>query len=79
MGVFLTRGWNLILPGWRWLYDSQVGVPHRTGRYRPGGPPSSSPVCWSCRCMEGCLTRRWDLILPEWGGLYDPQVGVSTL
>ena len=30
----------------------ELGFPHRAGRYRPEGPPISSPVCWSCRCVE---------------------------
>ena len=30
----MIRGWYLILPGCRWLYD--LGFPHRAGRYRPG-------------------------------------------
>ena len=25
-GIFMTRGWDLILPGWRWLYLPQLGV-----------------------------------------------------
>ena len=27
-----------------------VGFPHRVGQHRFGGPPFSSPGCWSCRC-----------------------------
>ena len=41
----MIRGRHLILSGWRWLYEPQVGVAqaasgvgisHRAGRYRPG-------------------------------------------
>ena len=62
MEAFLTRGWDpLFFPGCRWLHKPQptsdqamgLGFPHRAGRYRPGGSPLSSPVCWSCKCVEG--------------------------
>ena len=62
----LIRGRDLILPRWRWLHETEVGVeqqpvalgfPHRTGRYRPGGLPFSSPVCWRCRCIEEFVMR----------------------
>ena len=26
MAIFLIGGWNLILPGWRWLYEPWVEV-----------------------------------------------------
>ena len=55
-----------------------LGFVDRTGQYRPGGSPVSSPVCWSCRCMEGFIIRGWDLILPGWRCVYEPQVGVAT-
>ena len=64
-----------ILAGCRWRHEPQpinnqpvgLGFPHRAGRYRPGGPPPfSSPVCWSCRCMEGLPIRGWDHIPPGW-------------
>ena len=50
----LIRGWVHILPGWRWLYEPQqignqpvgLGFQHHVGRYRPGGPLFSSPVCF---------------------------------
>lgn len=32
-----------------------LGLPHRAGGHRPGGPPISSPVCSSFRGMEGFL------------------------
>lgn len=41
-----------------------VGVPHRTGRYQPGGSLFSSSGCWCCRCMAGFLVRGWDSTLP---------------
>ena len=37
-----------------------LGIPHRAGRYRPGGSPYSSPGRRSCRRMEGFLIRGWD-------------------
>ena len=43
-----------------------LGFPHRARRYRPGGPPFSSPVCWSCRCMEENPIRGWEHIPPGW-------------
>ena len=46
----------------------------RAGRYRPGEPPFSFPVYWSCRCMEGFLIRAWDpTIFPRWHCLHEPQ------
>ena len=33
MEEFLIRGWVLIVPGWRWLYENQVGVSTPWGRY----------------------------------------------
>ena len=53
----------LRIPGW--------GFHNVRGRIDPGVPVS--PVCWSCRCMEGSLMRGWDLIplpalrTPGWG------------
>ena len=26
MDAFLTRGWDIVLPGWRGLYEYQVGI-----------------------------------------------------
>ena len=62
MKGFLTREWDIILPGVRWLStisDRPVGLgfPHRAGRFRPGESPFSSPGCRSCRCVEGFLIR----------------------
>ena len=59
-------GIDLILPGWRRIYEPQlinnqpVGLelPHRAGRYRPGKPSLSSPACWSCRGTEIFLIHR---------------------
>ena len=31
------------------------------------GSPLTSPVCWSCRDMEGFLIRGWERILPACG------------
>ena len=81
---FMVQGWDLILPGWRWLHEPQVGVSascvavstrgatvfvpglialymyemglgvHTVrGGVDAGGPPFSSPVCWSCRYTQG--------------------------
>ena len=68
----LFRGWNRTLPVCRWLHEPQpisnkpvaLGFPHRAGRYRPGGPPFSSSVCWSGRCMKGFPIRGWNHIYP---------------
>ena len=79
MEGFLKRGWDLILSGWCWLCEPQVGVSTPLGgRYRPGGAPFSSPVCRRCSCMEIFLIRGYFLILPRWRWLCEPQVGVST-
>ena len=72
--MYANNSDSTILPGWRWLYEPQVGVPHHAGRYRPGGPPFSSSVCWSCRCIEVFVIRGWGLILPGWRWLYEPQL-----
>ena len=36
MEGFPIRGWYLIFPGWRWLYDPKLGIPHRAGRIDRG-------------------------------------------
>ena len=64
--VLVIRGWDFIFLGWRWRHEPQpisnqpakLGRPHRARRYRPGAPPFSSPVCWSCRYTEGFMIRR---------------------
>ena len=51
MEGFLIRGWYFIFPGWHRLHEPEpvsnqpvgLGLQPRTGRYRPGGPPFSSP------------------------------------
>ena len=68
----LARGATLAA---RWLHEPQpisyhpvgLGFPHSAGGYRPGESAFSSPVCWSCRYMEGFLTRGWEIILPRSG------------
>ena len=75
----LFRGWDRMLPGCRWLDEPQsisnqpvgLGVPHRAGRYQPGGPPFSSPAC---RCMQGFLIQGWYLILLRWQWLDEPRL-----
>ena len=80
-------GCDLILPRWRWIYNPrlgfsklqvQLGFPHRAGLYQPGRPPFSSPVCWSCTCMEGFMMRGWDLILPGWHWITNPRLMCSN-
>ena len=46
----------------------ELGFPHRAGRYRAGGSPLSSPVRWSCICMERFMIRGWGLLLPGCSG-----------
>ena len=66
------------------LSDQPVGLgfPHGVGRYRPEGPPFTSPVRRGCRCMEGWMIGGWHLILPDgWcfytvRGCVDPVVTV---
>ena len=42
----------LSFPGGVGFTSPKLGLRHRAGRYRPGRPLFSSPVCWSCRFME---------------------------
>ena len=58
--------------------NPRLAFSHHGGRYRPGRPPFSSPVCLRCTCMEGFLIRGWDIIFPGWRWLYGPQVLFST-
>ena len=51
-----------------------VAIPCGARRFRSGGSPFWSPVCWSCRCVEGSLNRRWDPILPGCGWLHEQQL-----
>ena len=37
MESFLIRGWDLILPGRRWLYEPQIGVSLPCGAVPTGG------------------------------------------
>ena len=43
MKGFLIRVWDLILPGWRWLYEPQVGVSTPRGTVSTRGTTMSSP------------------------------------
>ena len=60
MEIIMTRGWGHIISGSRWLHEPQpvchqpvgLGLAHCAGRYRPGGPPFSFPVCRSCRWKD---------------------------
>ena len=54
---------------------SQSGVKVSTpcGAVSNRGTNVSSPVCWTCRCIEGFLIRGWDPILPVWRWLHEPQ------
>jgi len=45
------------------------GFPHRARRCRPGGSPSSSASCRSCRYKEGLLGRGWGPLLPGCVGI----------
>ena len=73
--VLMIQGWGLMLPGWRWFYEPQVGFPHRGGRCRPGRPPFSTPVCRRCKCMEGSMILGFEFILPGWRWPYKPLKG----
>ena len=78
MEGFLIRGCELILSGVRWLYvrssanqrsASGTGVFYTVrSKIDPEGSAFSSPVCWSCRDVEGFLIRGLELILPGCGG-----------
>ena len=70
---FLLRGWELILPGVRWLYvrspanlrwASGTGVSTSCGLFRPGGPSFSSPGYRSCNGVAGFVIGGWKPILP---------------
>ena len=39
MEGFMILGWDLILSGWRWLYESQVGVSTTCGAVSTRGSP----------------------------------------
>ena len=47
-----------------------LGLPHRAGRFRPGGSPCSSPGCRSCKGMEIVIIRGWEPVLPGVRWLY---------
>ena len=55
--------------------DQSMGVRvlHHAGRYLSGGSLSSSPGCWSCRCMKYFLIQRWDPVLPGRRWLHESQ------
>lgn len=79
MGGILTRRWDLILPGCRWLNEPSnqqsanwVGFPHRRGG-RPGGSPFS-PRCRIFIWIEAFMMReKWDPISPGCHCLHKPQ------
>ena len=83
MEGFLTRGWEIILIGIRWLYvrslssqrsASGTGVCTTFGAVSTRGLPFSSPSSRSCICMEGFLIRGWDSVVPGWRWLFfEPQ------
>ena len=81
--IYPIREWDLILPWWRCLYEPQpvsdrsrgVGFPHRAERYRLGGPPFLSPVCWSYT-MYGSISDPGMGPYPP--RLYELQLGAST-
>ena len=82
MEIFLNRGWDLTLPGWRWLHEPQPisnqpvgsGFPHCAGRCRPEKPPLSSlGVLELQKYMEVFLLRGLDHIFPGWHWLHEPQ------
>ena len=85
MEGFLIRGWNPIVPGWRWLYSRApisdrpewLGFPHRARRCPAGGSPFSSPGCRSCRYMEMFLNRGWGAIIPGCGEIVGFPRGVT--
>ena len=64
MEGFMLRGWDLIFPGWHWIYELQVdvfelitmvqlGFPHRAGRCRRGVSPVLSPI------LQGLYVHEW--------------------
>ena len=65
----LPESWmyrNISHPGLNFIFlvdagcaNPTLGFPYRTGRYRSSGPPFSSPVRRSCRCIEGLLVLRF--------------------
>ena len=66
MEGFLIQGRDLILTGWRWLHEPQVGVSTPWGALSTGGVTLSSAVCWSRIGMEALLIRGWDITIPGW-------------
>ena len=77
MEGFLIR-WDLILSGWRWLQEHQVGVYTTCGAVSTLGTTVLIRSFLELKCMEGFLIRGWDLILPGWRWLQEHHVGVST-
>lgn len=67
-------------------HPAGLRFPHRAGRYRPEGPPFSSPVGWSCTSIETFLIRGSDVTLLECRWFHEPhpnsistsEGGVST-
>ena len=65
----------------RWLDEPQpisnepivLGLPHRAGRYLPGGWPLSSPVCWSCRHVKAFASGGGTLSSPFVDGSRNPS------
>ena len=70
---FMIRGWNPIVPGWRWLYARAPANQHSSGGVgvnTPWGAVSTRGTTVfvsgfsEFRCMEGFLNRGWVNILP---------------
>ena len=55
-------------PAHKWR--TRVVVSTTCGAVSTRGSPLPSPVCRSCRGVEGFMIRRWDLIISEWRWLY---------
>ena len=71
MKCFLIRGWDTIVPGWRWLYSRApsdqrwvggVGVSTPCGAVSTQRSTFSSPDCRNYISMKGFLNQGWGSI-----------------
>ena len=76
MDIFLIWRWDIIFPGWRWLYGPQVLFSTPWGWYRPGDHSFLPRFVGVVNVRKDLLS--WDGTLSSQGGAGTFQVGVST-
>ena len=78
MERFLTRGWDLIFPSGRRLYEAQVGVSAPSGAVSARGTTIFRPrFVETVHVLEGFLMRGWDKF-PRWHWLHRPQKIINS-